>query len=1059
MDGKRQDLGRPSQWLRYFNIDRSQNKRIKSVVRNIEEYFDEFDSSFDAEKALSPLSPLYNSSTQESEDVELQQFNADPVRLVLEASGCPHVQEPGFMRTSSPIDGELEEGGHGGGDKEGDLRASPLLLDDDRFAPEKVPQSNQKTDSLATVLNIIVASFCPKHSTFLNNLVSTAATSFFCFLFFFFNQCSDGVLFLLDSRKQTLPVTIPVHPEPVEDFLILDDDLESPCRISIPKRSNTNKNQPTLVGEHLGATAKEDRVGGKAGHVVGEKPKQLKAARDQGNKEDNLPAHLKSKGKPGKATDVQLKAKQKRREEQEKVKNQNTDMTERQEDVLLSLSSPFFKIRHEAGSQDICKNQEAPPVGTEENVAKEKRKRRKRQDENDAANDLRAQQPGPSKKTKAQNLVEQRSKPTTEQGSGAVQKSPVSRKKAAAGRKRNAKACGLSVRTNVELTRAPSGEQQSHEELQDGALPPHAENNVSVSPSSPADDQYQPVLANKNRRSLAEEQSNGRTYLKSTKDRSLDRSEYASSEDADKRQRRKPGSWWLVNQNESHEASEDSSKIDKHKKLHLHKGKRPHRGQEFKNGETKLNSGTSKLSKRKKQLVKSPKPKGPSKVSGPSRQQEGTGEDRFKRPVEQLNPTSGDVVIGTFTSDRSSETPRKPRCSVGARGLRIDSGGSERHRRCPPSNWWEVQKFASDGSPEEPQGNAPKAFTTEQRKELSSRGPRTSSRETLPESLMAKNAKAAMTYFSAILTPGNAKATAVPKTAECLQGDPRSAARCSRTTVDDHQHSCSSPSIQAEGHGDVPSMAPMSPGHVTHAQDHPATLYQRHATKTPAAGGSQRARWSGRRSSDGESLKGFKSGPSSMIDPGIYEDHRAMSPLCDEGGVSQSTICQPPLSPIVLQVEDRADLVMWLQNVLSTSGQIALVAFKEPRRAFESVGTQEKLFVASSDGTSVITPEHFRWYGYRGRAMGVRLDLSSDSFCCGKVLLGSYMKKPLQVDTRAVSVYNILTSSLRVKINGVETVLSPGETFMVPRGHEYEICNLTAEPALLFYTRMLSEIV
>ncbi|KPP66752.1 hypothetical protein Z043_114717, partial [Scleropages formosus] len=111
----------------------------------------------------------------------------------------------------------------------------------------------------------------------------------------------------------------------------------------------------------------------------------------------------------------------------------------------------------------------------------------------------------------------------------------------------------------------------------------------------------------------------------------------------------------------------------------------------------------------------------------------------------------------------------------------------------------------------------------------------------------------------------------------------------------------------------------------------------------------------------------------------------------------------------------------------------------------------------SPDGTSVITPEHFQWYAYHGRAMGVRVDLLYDSFSCGKVLLGSYMKKPLQVDTHAVSVYNIVTSSLSVKINDVQTIHFPGETFMVPCGYEYEMCNLTAEPALLFYHRMLSE--
>lgn len=56
------------------------------------------------------------------------------------------------------------------------------------------------------------------------------------------------------------------------------------------------------------------------------------------------------------------------------------------------------------------------------------------------------------------------------------------------------------------------------------------------------------------------------------------------------------------------------------------------------------------------------------------------------------------------------------------------------------------------------------------------------------------------------------------------------------------------------------------------------------------------------------------------------------------------------------------------------------------------------------DGAVVITPEHFQWYAYRGRAMGYRTDLLYETFSNGKILLGSYMTKPLQMDNNAVYV-------------------------------------------------------
>lgn len=52
----------------------------------------------------------------------------------------------------------------------------------------------------------------------------------------------------------------------------------------------------------------------------------------------------------------------------------------------------------------------------------------------------------------------------------------------------------------------------------------------------------------------------------------------------------------------------------------------------------------------------------------------------------------------------------------------------------------------------------------------------------------------------------------------------------------------------------------------------------------------------------------------------------------------------------------------------------------------------------------VISPDDFHWHSHGGRAMGHAVDLQSCSFSHGKILLGSYMKKPSHVDHDMVSV-------------------------------------------------------
>lgn len=106
-----------------------------------------------------------------------------------------------------------------------------------------------------------------------------------------------------------------------------------------------------------------------------------------------------------------------------------------------------------------------------------------------------------------------------------------------------------------------------------------------------------------------------------------------------------------------------------------------------------------------------------------------------------------------------------------------------------------------------------------------------------------------------------------------------------------------------------------------------------------------------------------------------------------------------------------------------------------------------------------ITPDDFKWYFYKGRAVGIQEDLTCNSICNGKLLLGSFMKKPLWVDhsantvssvppvPRSISpllffkshvsssqVFNLLTSSVKVSVNGRESHFTPAQSFMVQSG-------------------------
>ncbi|KAK7118331.1 hypothetical protein R3I94_021985 [Phoxinus phoxinus] len=182
----------------------------------------------------------------------------------------------------------------------------------------------------------------------------------------------------------------------------------------------------------------------------------------------------------------------------------------------------------------------------------------------------------------------------------------------------------------------------------------------------------------------------------------------------------------------------------------------------------------------------------------------------------------------------------------------------------------------------------------------------------------------------------------------------------------------------------------------------------------------------------------FRSGPSSMLelqqhdegDDDIGLPSSRVTPHVQQAArvLAHCDLCGPPLQPVVLENEDWNNLHVWFSH----------------------------LWPPASKNGRVISPDDFHWHSHGGRAIGHAVDLQSRSFSHGKILLGSFMKKPSQVDHDMVSVFSIISSCVRVDIDGVKSVYNCGEVFMILSGQAYSIHNLCQEPAVLIYHRTLS---
>ncbi|CAL8294206.1 unnamed protein product [Lota lota] len=177
-------------------------------------------------------------------------------------------------------------------------------------------------------------------------------------------------------------------------------------------------------------------------------------------------------------------------------------------------------------------------------------------------------------------------------------------------------------------------------------------------------------------------------------------------------------------------------------------------------------------------------------------------------------------------------------------------------------------------------------------------------------------------------------------------------------------------------------------------------------------------------------VSGFQSGPSS---PTHQEQHEHKSLPSTGPQLSYWTtlgLYAPPLRPMVLQSQDKANLEEWLSLLWPAHPQAP---------------------------SNQMCSDDFEWFCHRGWAIGLQVDMCSDSMCNGKIILGSNMKKPLWVDHCAVTVFFITTSCVLLTMNAVDSHYNAGLSFVVPCGHAYSIKNLGDEPAVIFFSRVLKQ--
>ncbi|XP_003968057.2 axoneme-associated protein mst101(2) isoform X1 [Takifugu rubripes] len=347
-------------------------------------------------------------------------------------------------------------------------------------------------------------------------------------------------------------------------------------------------------------------------------------------------------------------------------------------------------------------------------------------------------------------------------------------------------------------------------------------------------------------------------------------------------------------------------------------------------------------------------------------------------------------------------------------------GKRERRRREPTGNWWMVKESSDDVESGSLQPQRQEVKRRKERKKqpkrIKSPGLKTPQNNSLPISPIPPEGAP---------TPHlRAKPASAPKTIKRSLATFKDIFTSTSETPADRGRSDA-----ALNSGPVVGSGPSVVTECSAGEDNTATVISMDARDFKSSNNQEPAENSTNQSDN--MLKSLRSGPTCMIELQQYEenDETNLPSSRFEAVLSASDLCGPPLKPLTLQPKDKANLSLWFKSLWS---------------------------VAADRGPD-ITPDDFDWYFYKGRAVGIQEDLTCNSICNGKLLLGSFMKKPLWVDHNANTVFNLLTSSVKVSVNGRESHFTPAQSFMVHSGEAYSVQNLTMQPAVLYFTRIFAE--
>ncbi|XP_037130143.1 serine/arginine repetitive matrix protein 1 isoform X2 [Syngnathus acus] len=177
----------------------------------------------------------------------------------------------------------------------------------------------------------------------------------------------------------------------------------------------------------------------------------------------------------------------------------------------------------------------------------------------------------------------------------------------------------------------------------------------------------------------------------------------------------------------------------------------------------------------------------------------------------------------------------------------------------------------------------------------------------------------------------------------------------------------------------------------------------------------------------------LQSGPASMIELHAHDDAELPSTRLLHAELSVTDLCAPPLMPCTLRARDKHDLTEWLQHLFSPT------------------------LIREDNRNLAVSPDQFDWYCHKTGTMGIVEDVRLSNSSHGKMLLSSFMKKPLWVDHSATMVFFLLTSCVKLNIDCVESFVHAGNSFTVLCGHAYSIQNLAEQPAFLCFHRILAE--